>query len=385
MTLLLSLHRVCGDAKADLSVLTSSPELIRTAETLSVPAIPLSAAEYLPGETAVRKLLQLPGKATPLRGEARLRRVLRMGVADTFSAARRHHLDVLLPLLDVPPWSMGVATIGWIPDFQHTHLPRYFADGERRRRDRSVRNLAERASRVMVSSQDAASHFAERNPRHTGKLRIVPFPSLLSLQPLPPAAMPKGNPYGLPEKFVLVANQFWAHKNHSVVVDAISLAAAQGVRIPVVLTGLPSDPRDPANANLSALLQGIGHGGVHDLCFVLGQVPYVELVSLMRRAAVIIQPSRFEGWSTIVQDAKALGRPLLCADIPVLREQAPECLGFFPCDGPDVLAKHLVRLWPGLAPGPDAMREANALAEEVRFAARHGRALLELCLEATCG
>ena len=107
-----------------------------------------------------------------------------------------------------------------------------------------------------------------------------------------------------------------------------------------------------------------------------------DLASLMRTAAVVIQPSRFEGWSSVVQDCKALGRPLLCSDIPVHREQAKDALGFFPCDSATLLAEILAENWPALEPGPDPVVEARALTAEREFARAHGQRLLSLCREA---
>ena len=100
-------------------------------------------------------------------------------------------------------------------------------------------------------------------------------------------------------------NQFWAHKNHEIVPDA--LARAPG--IPVVMVGRPADYRDRRNPSMSRLLQRIATAGVSDRVFLLGEVPFADLVSLLRVAAVVLQPSRFEGWSTTVEDAKAYTRP----------------------------------------------------------------------------
>jgi hypothetical protein len=76
---------------------------------------------------------------------------------------------------------------------------------------------------------------------------------------------------------------------------------------------------------------------------------------------------------------KAIGRPMICSDIPVHREQAPASLGFFGCDDPRALAATMSRVWPPLAPGPDETAEAAALIAEHEFAAAHGRSLLNLC------
>ena len=166
------------------------------------------------------------------------------------------------------------------------------------------------------------------------------------------------------------------------VVRALELLHKKGIDIPVVMTGLPADQRDPSNKNLSLLLQAIASSGLNNQISVLGRVPYPDVINLMRTAALIIQPSRFEGWGTVVQDAKALGRPVLCSDIPVHHEQAPGALGFFACDDAEALAGLLAAHWKGLKPGPNLALEATALATERDFAQRHGQALLHICKEA---
>jgi glycosyltransferase involved in cell wall biosynthesis len=154
-----------------------------------------------------------------------------------------------------------------------------------------------------------------------------------------------------------------------------------GVNVPLVMTGMPSDHRDPANKNFSALLQSIAAAGLNSQITILGLVPYSDLINLMRTAALIIQPSRFEGWSTVVQDAVALGRPLVCSNIAVHREQVPRALGFFDVDRADVLAELLEAHWSKMSPGPDLSLERESLAAERDFSARHGQSLLNLCKE----
>ena len=51
-------------------------------------------------------------------------------------------------------------------------------------------------------------------------------------------------------------------------------------------------------------------------------LPYAELLVLMQGARALINPSRFEGWSTSVEEARTLGVPMLLSSIAVHREQA---------------------------------------------------------------
>jgi len=340
----------------------------------------LAAADYLPAEKQLRRLFGIKEKSRALRGEARLRKLLRMrGESDLFGLAQQNSINVLLPLLDLPPWRITPGTIGWIPDFQHVHLPEFFDQGDLDRRNTTFQRLAEKATVVMLSSEAAHADFAQSVPQYARKARVVPFPSLLALEELTADPTVTRIKFNLPEKFALVANQFWAHKNHALVVEALSMLQRKDIHI--VMTGLPSDHRDPANKNFSALLQAIAAAGLNSQITILGLAPYTDLVNLMRTAALIIQPSRFEGWSTVVQDAKALGRPLLCSDIDVHREQAPRALGFFPTDRADVLAELLAAHWNDLAPGPNYTLEQQSLALEREFSVRHGKALLDLCVE----
>ena len=383
--ILRSLSAACAQTGIELYFFSPPGSDERSINGCGAKSIALDSVDYLPGEQSFRKFARLPVKARALRGEHRLRRLLRLAhKSDLFATAHKHQIDVLLPLLDVAPWNVSEKTIGWVPDFQHVRLPEFFPASELRRRDETIHRLAEKATLVMLSSQAARDDFAAFAPAQVGKARVVPFPSLLAFEPTAGDPLASREQYKLPEKFALVANQFWAHKNHAVVVRALAELKGSGLDIPVVMTGLPADQRDPSNKNFSSLLQEIASAGLNQQIIILGLVPYSDLIDLMRTATLIIQPSRFEGWSTVVQDAKALGRPVLCSDIPVHREQAPGAAGFFACDDAAALAGLLSAHWQKMAAGPDRDMEEKALAAERDFAERHGQALLEICREA-CG
>src|SRR5258708_11216862 len=343
----------------------------------------LSSGDAGDQSTKARLIQLAPAKSRVLRGELRLRHLLHLGDhSDPFSIAQKTGIDVLLPLLDVPRWEVKPKLIGWIPDLQHVHLPEFFSEPELQKRNATLRRLSEQAALVMLSSQAARKDFVSFAPQSEKKARVLSFPSLLAFEPLSENPESSRLKFNLPEKFALVANQFWAHKNHQVVVSAAAQLRDGGIAVPIVMTGLPVDHRDRSNGNFSSLLQAIASAGLNNQITILGQLSYADLVNLMRTAAVIIQPSRFEGWNTIVQAAKALGRPVICSDIDVHREQDSKALGFFPCDEPKALAGVLAAHWSKLEPGPNKNLEASALASEREFGRQHGESLLKLCEEA---
>jgi glycosyltransferase involved in cell wall biosynthesis len=296
--------------------------------------------------------------------------------------ARRHGISVVLLSATFPDEAYHLRSIGWIPDFQHVHLPGFFVEQELRDRNRAFLELARNAQLLLLNSANAGEDFAAFAPAYAAKARVVPFPSLYAFEPPDPATARAHETFNLPRKFVLVANQFWQHKNHLVMLEAIRRLRDTGVTIPVAMVGLPLETRDPLNRPISDVLQSVARWRLSDEVSVLGLVHRADLTDLLQTAALVVQPSRFEGWSTVVQDCKALGRPLVCSDIDVHREQAPEALGFFPPDSPEALAELLLRHWPTLEPGPDHDAQHRGLVAERAFARQHGERILAVCEEA---
>ncbi len=127
--------------------------------------------------------------------------------------------------------------------------------------------------------------------------------------------------YYLPERFVYLPNQFWVHKGHRLVIEALAQLRASQPDVRVVCTGNTADHRDPMY--FGELLAEVSRRGVRDNFVVLGWVPQAHIFHLMRQAVAVLQPSRFEGWSTTVEETKSVGKSMILSDIPVHREQAP--------------------------------------------------------------
>jgi glycosyltransferase involved in cell wall biosynthesis len=111
---------------------------------------------------------------------------------------------------------------------------------------------------------------------------------------------------------------------------------------------------------------------------VLGLVSREFQIALFRRALAVVQPSLFEGWSTVVEDARVLGKTALLSDIPVHREQSPPDCSFFPPKSAEALADLLAEKWMTLEPGPDLEREQQARQRALERIQRVGERFLEI-------
>jgi glycosyltransferase involved in cell wall biosynthesis len=133
--------------------------------------------------------------------------------------------------------------------------------------------------------------------------------------------------FNIQENYFYSPNQFWAHKNHKVVVEAIELIKKEFENILVVFSGKESDYRNATFVD--DLKKLVKDKGLEKNILFLGFIDRKEQLCLMKNALAIIQPSLFEGWSTVVEDAKAMNQFVIASDLRVHREQLKQNALFF--------------------------------------------------------
>jgi glycosyltransferase involved in cell wall biosynthesis len=153
------------------------------------------------------------------------------------------------------------------------------------------------------------------------KSRILRFVAQPALGREPTSLSALQQRYGFAGPYFHVPNQFWSHKNHGLILDALAALKASGDPPLVISTGATEDYRQPRY--FDRLMEQAGALGVLDSFRVLGVIPSNDLLGLMVNAAALINPSRSEGWSTSVEEAKSLGKRIILSDLDVHREQAP--------------------------------------------------------------
>ncbi len=248
--------------------------------------------------------------------------------------------------------------VNWIEDFQHFRMPGMFSAKEIRVRNRLYRETARTSTRLMVSSESARDDFHECYPDYKGDIDVLRFVVRIPqgvYDELPWNTIRK---YRVPEKFFHIPNQFWKHKNHAAVLEAVKILKSQKKDIFVICTGNPVDYRNPGHFEF--LKEKCHEYGINDHISFLGMVPFDHLYAFMRQSVAIMNPSLFEGWSTTVEEAKSLGKEILLSDIPVHREQSPPGATYFDPNDPVDLAEKMLSVWKETAPGPDLLMEGKA-------------------------
>jgi glycosyltransferase involved in cell wall biosynthesis len=252
------------------------------------------------------------------------------------------HIDLVFESARFFGWRLPFAAVAWFPDVQHRRLPQLFSTAARWRRELGFRAQIASGRSIMLSSESALRDYRRFYPGSTNQVSVVrfatrPAPDLLTANPLEVRAQ-----YGLPPGYFYLPNQFWRHKNHQLVVEALTILKKRGLDVVVAASGSPQDPREPDY--FDGLMRQVEARGLGANFRYLGMIPLSHVYALMRGSTALINPSRFEGWSTSVEEAKSFGVPLILSDIDVHREQTGGAARYFGVDDPAMLADQLSQL-----------------------------------------
>jgi glycosyltransferase involved in cell wall biosynthesis len=270
----------------------------------------------------------------------------------------------------------------WIPDFQHKYLPQLFSQDDIRGRDVTFKQIANTSPRVVLSSNSAAKDFNKFFPNAQAKIEVLQFRTSIQEDLLDDDPVTVQQKYNLPNRFFLVSNQFWQHKNHKIILEALKILKAKtdkSINPVVVYTGSIQDYRNPDYIN--SILTIIHEYDLAAQTYLLGLIPRHHQIQLMRRSIAVIQPSLFEGWSTVIEDARCLGKKMILSDFEVHLEQNPPNGYFFARNSPNQLAELIDEQWRSSCPSPDFAQEAMAKIRNKQEIQEFGYRFLEIAMK----
>jgi glycosyltransferase involved in cell wall biosynthesis len=308
---------------------------------------------HLPANTTIKKIINRAGAWTSNHQNfASL-----VPESSLSQACRRAKAEVVFLVQD-PFTNFRVPNVCWFPDFQYLHMPDMFNPQETGTYAQIARNMARYASRVMLSSHATQEDFDHNFPEYKDKVQVIPFAVRIDDDIYREDPRKIADIYHLPDKFFYLPNQFWKHKNHRTVLEALENSVKSDPMITVAASGSLTDFRNLAYP--SEFAAEISRRGLRKNFILLGLIPRAHVYGLMRQTIAVLQPSVFEGWSTSVEEAKSLGKQVVASDLGVLREQnAPGAVYFDPHD-PQELAKLLIEVHRNSKPGIDPLAENQA-------------------------
>ena len=222
-----------------------------------------------------------------------------------------------------------IKTINWIPDFQHIHLPQMFSEKEIQNRNNNFLKLIRDSDLIVLSSFDALKDMKKFVPNYEDKARVLQFVSQPNNRYFELDEHDKSlllQKYKIKDDFFYIPNQFWKHKNHMMIFEAINELKKDGVEINIVCTGYLGDYRN--KTYIDDIRKVVKLNNLEDNIKLLGLVDYEDVFALIKFSKAVINPSLFEGWSSTVEECKSVGKNMILSDLDVHKEQYPNAVFF---------------------------------------------------------
>ena len=192
-----------------------------------------------------------------------------------------------------------------------------------------MRNAVRHAERIITPSQATALAVKHSFPQSAERVLSIPEAAddRFTSRRNPEAEAAWQMRLGIRPPYVFYLGQWKAYKNLPMLLEAFSRVRRTHPNSQLVIAG--DDPRHPEVRQRAATLP---EGSV----VLPGRLPESAVPDLYRGAAVVVLPSRAEGFGLPVIEAMACGVPVICSDLPVLREIADGVAIF--CDPSDPAA-----------------------------------------------
>jgi glycosyltransferase involved in cell wall biosynthesis len=223
----------------------------------------------------------------------------------------------------------NIKVIGWIPDLQNKVYPNFFPKATLQERENYIYNEINNTDKIFVSSNQIKKEFKKY---YKLQKNIIPFRMMLNLSK-------KKNKINIQKKFIYFPSQFWVHKNHIIILDAIKELKKKRIKIQFIFSGNKKDYRSPNHFN--KLKQKINELGINKEVKILSNISEKQKINLQSTCVAMISPSYYEGWSTINEEARTLNKYIFLSNIPGHIEQRNSGSIYFPPNNAHILVKKI--------------------------------------------
>jgi FkbM family methyltransferase len=224
-------------------------------------------------------------------------------------------------------------------DLQHLHFPENFNPSDIEVRNYLYGRSSALADAIIVSSDFVRNDLITQMHVPPSKVFTVPVtwdPMIVNGLESFTVEHAKAH-YQLPPTYALYPAQFWPHKNHARLVQALRIVREKmpATDLKLVLTGYRG------HAGWPEVDETIKRLGLDSDVVCLDHVPVEHLAGLYKGAVYCVMPSTFEASSYPVIEAQMLGVPAMCSNVTSLPELMRDEAGllFDPFDVEDIAAK----------------------------------------------
>jgi glycosyltransferase involved in cell wall biosynthesis len=247
--------------------------------------------------------------------------------------------DVLFcPLLALDPMRPGIPSAVTIPDLQHEFYPEYFDADTLKWRRESFQASASNADIIFTLSQFSKRTIADRLHADPNKIVVVDLAADPEFHATPsPDAEAAWRDLRLCDDYVYYPANYWRHKNHSALLQALKLIHENGRSdLGLVLTG--------ATEGVERIRKEIATLGLRKSVRILPYQSRGVIAEIHRHARALVFVSRFEGFGIPVVEAFHTGTPVVSSKACSLPEVAGDAALFVDETSPQSIAAGICRV-----------------------------------------
>jgi|CXWL01.1.fsa_nt_gi glycosyltransferase involved in cell wall biosynthesis len=246
----------------------------------------------------------------------------------------------IFPAQDHWTYLARVPAIGVIHDLMHRYesqFPEVSSKGRYFLREHRFRSICRAAKAILVDSETGKKHAMESYGIAAEKIHPLPYvpPRYIYNKEVPEDFVER---FLLSQKYFFYPAQFYPHKNHLRLLQAITDIRKDCPDIHLVLAG-------PKNHAYSEIVAEAKRLGIEDAVSFIGYVPDEYLPELYRRARALVMPTFFGPTNIPPLEAQALGCPVIISGTYGMPEQSGDAAYYIEPSSVDSIAVALKTLW----------------------------------------
>jgi glycosyltransferase involved in cell wall biosynthesis len=201
-------------------------------------------------------------------------------------------------------------------------------------REAFYKDVLPRASFVIIGTLSGAEQVTAYYQIPKQRIKIIPLPVSSLMQFKEDSTI--FNLYDIsPKKYLLYPAQFWPHKNHITLIDAIKILKNADLNTKLVLTG--SD-----KGNLDYIKEYVRQNNLEDLIIFTGFISQDALYTLYKHAFAMVFASLMGPDNLPPIEAMQLGCPVVCSNYNGAYDQLGEAAIYFDGLNPMDLAEKII-------------------------------------------
>jgi glycosyltransferase involved in cell wall biosynthesis len=243
----------------------------------------------------------------------------------------------IFPSQDIWPYSLPIQSLSTVHDLMHRYernFPEAGSDNEYKAREIHYSRTCKYSLGILVDSHLGKKQLVESYKADQSKIHVLPF--------VPPNYIydesDSNIDIDLPDKFIFYPAQFWEHKNHKGIVEAVNLIVDKIPDLKFVFVGSPNNGYDK-------ILKFINKYSLRDIFIFRDHIPDEQMRFIYKKARALVMPTFFGPTNIPPLEAFATGCPVAVSNVYAMPEQVGDAGLLFNPSSKTEIADTIYNLW----------------------------------------